>query len=67
MHDQTPATRREPRDGVDPEPEEPTASTEPAAEELAGSASASAEAAGSERVLIGAPVALTWVDPAAAA
>ncbi|WP_396644212.1 D-alanyl-D-alanine carboxypeptidase family protein [Microbacterium sp.] len=79
MHDQTPATRREPRDGVDPKPEEPTASAEPAqpeeptapaepaAEELAGSASASAEAAGSERVLIGAPVALTWVDPAAAA
>lgn len=92
MHDQTPATRRELRDRVDPPDEADAADAAPSAsidDEVATDAAPRAEApsptdaapraeAGApaapdapaapapERVLIGAPIALGWVDPASA-
>ncbi|MCT2084495.1 D-alanyl-D-alanine carboxypeptidase [Microbacterium enclense] len=79
MHDATPATRRELRDQVPPPtdadavPEVPASAAAPdavAAESavpVAPADSAPTDSAPAERTLIGEPIALTWVDPEAAA
>jgi len=72
VHDQTPATRRELRDRVDPAPDAPApaASVDPPAASLApppdGDPAPAPLPSAPERILIGGPIALTWVDPASA-